>query len=166
MHVHVEWSGPYKYDEARSLRDDTDFGVYQIYGTHPAYGSDVLIYIGKADMQTFGVRLSQESWGGYNQDALRVLVYVGRLSGYEGTPTDKEWSRQIALVERFLIFAHWPAGNSSGLNVQFGKEFHDVHILNWGQYRDLLPEVSGARYSDRYDSSEGYTPYSMSRRSA
>lgn len=163
MHLHVEWSGPYKYDEALALRDDfTDYGIYQVYGAHPVYGADVLIYLGKADQQTFGVRFSQEGWGNYNQDALRVLVYVGRLSGYEGTPTDKEWSRQIALIERLLIFAHWPASNSSGLNVQFGKDLHDIHILNWGQYRDLLPEVSGARYSDLYHASEGYAPYGNS----
>lgn len=165
MHIHVEWMGPYTYSEAMQLRDEyVDYGVYQIYGAHPIYGSDVLIYIGKADKQTFGTRLSQEGWNYHNQDSSRILVYVGRLSGYEGTPLSKEWSRQISLVERLLIYSHWPSGNSSGLNVQFGEDLHNIHVLNWGKYRDLLPEVSGARYSDRYDSDDGYEQYGETKR--
>lgn len=60
--IHMVWEGPYSYEEiTNTLRDEyCDFGVYQIYGAHPIYGSDVLLYIGKADQQTFGVRLSQE----------------------------------------------------------------------------------------------------------
>lgn len=165
MHIHIQWEGPHNYSEALKLRDDfTDFGIYQIYGSHPIYGSDVLIYLGKADKQTFGLRLSQESWGSCNQDASRVTVYVGRLSSYEKTPPDAEWSKRIALAERLLISSHWPAGNSSGLNVQFGEDTHEVHIFNWGQHRDLLPEVSGARYSNKYYLAEDYAAYGESRR--
>jgi hypothetical protein len=164
-HIHVNWDGPHSYDEAKKLTDGfVDFGVYQIYGAHPVYGSDVLLYIGKAVQQTFGTRLSQESWNFHNQDSSRVAVYVGRLSGYTETPDDEAWSEQISLVERLLIYAHWPAGNSSGLNVSFGQEFHGIHILNWGKYRDLLPEVSGARYSSRFGHDNGYKQYGESRR--
>lgn len=166
MHVHVQWDGPYTFDQVKNFKDEfTDFGVYQIYGTHPVYGSDVLLYIGKADMQTFGVRLSQHSWNFHNQDASRLAAYLGRLSGYKITPSDSDWSNQIDFVERLLIYSHWPAGNSSGLNAAFGKELYRVHILNWGRYRDLLPEVSGSRYSDQFYSSDGYLPYGESRRS-
>lgn len=167
VHIHVEWSGPHSYAEALALQDEyTDFGVYQIYGSHPVYGSDVLLYIGKADQQTFGKRLGQENWNYHNQDSSRVMVYVGRLAGYGSTPRNDDWSRQISLVERLLIYSHWPAGNSSGLNVSFGLELHDVHVLNWGQYRDLLPEVSGARYSDRFGTFENYEVFGESRRPA
>ena len=159
-HIHVQWEGLFSYDDARKLRDDVhDYGVYQIYGSHPVYGSDVLIYIGKADSQTFGTRLSQHNWQYTNQDSSRLTVYVGRLHGYGGTPTPERWSQQIAHVERLLIFSHWPAGNSSGLNVQFGNELHHIHVLNWGKYRNLLAEVSGARHSDKYDCAENYEPY-------
>lgn len=164
VHIHVQWEGPFSYDEALKLKDKSDFGVYQIYGAHPVYGSEVLLYLGKAVQQTFGKRLSQEFWNYHNQDSARVAVYVGRLSGYDGTPDDDTWSNQISMVERLLIYSHWPAGNSSGLNVEFGEDLHDVHVLNWGKYRDLLPEVSGARYSNRYDSNENYFEYSMSTR--
>jgi hypothetical protein len=158
-HIHVQWLGPLTYAEALQLKDATDYGIYQIYGSHPVYGSDVLLYIGKAAQQTFGKRLSQELWNYHNQDSSRVAVYVGRLSGYEGTPADDDWTAEISMVESLLIYSHWPAGNSSGLNVKFGENLHDIHILNWGKYRDLLPEVSGARYSNRYSSVENYTQY-------
>jgi hypothetical protein len=160
-HLHVQWEGPFSYEVACNLRDEiSDYGVYQIYGTHPVYGSDVLLYIGKADNQTFGKRLAQHDWHYTNQDSSRITVYVGRLCGYKGTPSHDIWSQQIASVERLLIYSHWPAGNSSGLNVRFGNELHHTHVLNWGQYRDLMAEVSGARYSDRYDSVENYEQYS------
>ena len=167
MHLHVQWDGPYPYDDAKRLVDErTDFGVYQIYGAHPVYGSDVLIYIGRATSQTFGTRLRQEYWDHHNQDAARFCVYLGRLSGYSGTPSDKEWERQISLVERLLIYSHWPAGNSSGLNAEFSEDLQDVQVLNWGNYRDLLPEVSGARYSKRYWTDVGYKPYGADRKGA
>lgn len=49
-----------------------------MYGCHPIYGNDVLLYIGKAQKQTFAKRLSQEGWE-YNEDAKNIKFYVGRL---------------------------------------------------------------------------------------
>lgn len=52
--IHIEWDGPFKLDQLSELNNtDIDFGIYQIYGSHPIYGADVLLYIGKADRQTF-----------------------------------------------------------------------------------------------------------------
>lgn len=165
QYIHIQWEGPYSYSEASKLRDPcTDFGVYQIYGSHPVYGSDVLLYIGKAERQAFGVRLAQELWNDYNQDSSRLQFYVGRISGYGETPEDESWVEQISQAERLLICSHWPAGNSSGLNVKFGEDHHHIHVLNWGKHRDLLPEVSGARFSSRFESSDGYKQFGESRR--
>jgi hypothetical protein len=160
LHIHVEWEGPLSYAQVLRLRnEDEDYGVYQVYGSHPVYGSDVLLYIGKADKQTLGKRLSQETWPEYNKDSERVAVYVGRLHTFNEIPNESKWCQQIALVERLLILAHRPAANSSGLNVSIGEELSHVHVLNWGKYRDLLPEVSGARYSTRFHTDEGYEIY-------
>ena len=127
-----------------------DYGVYQVYGSHPVYGSDVLLYIGKAGEQTFAARLQQEQWH-YNQDAGNIRYYVGRLAG-EQTPEDAEWSHQIDVVETLLIHSHWPAANSR--NVQtlggYASEISDIHALNWGQRRSLLGEVSGLMLTDQY----------------
>ena len=56
--IHIDWDGPYRIEEINELNDEKkDYGIYQIYGTHPVYGSNVLLYIGKADQQTFGARI-------------------------------------------------------------------------------------------------------------
>lgn len=158
--IHIDWTGPYTYDKAVQLKNTLyDFGVYQIYGTHPVYGADVLLYIGKADQQTFGVRLAQEAWRSTNADSSDLSVYVGRLGGYGRTPSNEEWSRRITIAERMLIVAHWPAGNASGLKVFLGEDYHETHVLNWGNHRNLLPEVSGSRYSDRFHSAEHYATF-------
>ena len=79
--VHLEWSGPYLYPEARMCNADGDWGIYQIYGDHPVYGSDVLLYIGKAERQTFGARLAQPHSMPYCYPIERTSVYFGRLAG-------------------------------------------------------------------------------------
>lgn len=35
----------------------------------------------------------------------------------------------------------------------------NVHVLNWGHHRDLLPEVSGARWTNKYDDMPNYEVY-------
>ncbi len=91
-----------------------------------------------------------------------LLAFAYMLEGWlvtAGTPSSEEWSHQITIAERMLIFAHWPAGNSSGVNVFLGEEYHDTHVFNWGSYRNLLPEVSGSRYSNRFASAEDYAKF-------
>lgn len=138
-------------------KDGIDYGVYQIYGSHTVYGAGVLLYIGKAAQQTFGTRLSQEGWRN-NQDAGRVEIYLGRLSGKE-TPDAEEWARQIDSVEKLLIYAHAPACNSSNINTIPDQNLRYVHVLNWGRFRDLLPEVSGDRWTLLHWDMEKYEPY-------
>ena len=54
--IYVDWSGPYTYEDVVNYNENkietkkfavkpTDFGLYQIYGAHPIYGDNVLIYI-------------------------------------------------------------------------------------------------------------------------
>ena len=53
--IHVQWDGPFTLDQLSEMNNEYDYGVYQVYGSHPIYGSDVLLYIGKAGKLTFGV---------------------------------------------------------------------------------------------------------------
>jgi hypothetical protein len=155
--IHIEWEGPYTLDSISTLTNAKDFGVYQIYGSHAVYGSHVLLYIGKADRQTFGVRIRQELWQ-LNKDARAVQVYVGRLAG-ETTPSMEQWSQEIADAEKLLIYAHAPASNSQYINQIPEQTLRDVHILNWGMHRDLLAEVSGARWTGKYFEMPSYEIY-------
>ena len=144
--IQLDWDGPYRLDDLTTLKnEEIDYGVYQIYGNHPVYGNDVLLYIGKADLQTLGKRISQENWL-YTNDSKNINIYVGRLHG-EQTPTEEEWSTEIDLAERLLIYVHKPAYNARSVSSLPEKELRNIHIVNWGHYRSLFPEVSGLRWT-------------------
>lgn len=156
--IHIDWSGPYTLEEFSKISDEaTDYGIYQIYGNHPIYGNKVLLYIGKAAKQTFGKRISQEKWGNTNNYEL-VQVYVGRLAG-SFTPAEDIWSREIDLAEKLLIYAHKPAYNAMSVNQMPDEELNSIHILNWGMFNDLMPEVSGARWTSEFDDIPDYNVY-------
>jgi len=157
--IHIEWEGPYSLDQTKTLVGPTDYGVYQIYGGHPIYGNSSLLYVGLAAAQYFGVRIPQEKQWLDNRDAGRVEVYVGRLSGTT-TPADEEWDNQIRLAERLLIFAHSPPMNTQKTLAKLEPDLRDVRVLNWAKHRDLMPEVSGARWTSRYDNIENYHQFS------
>lgn len=162
--IHIVWDGPFNREAAFALTEAKDYGVYQIYGSHPVYGSDVLLYIGKASVQTFGKRMRQhEDWVPYSKDANRICYYFGRLIGYpdqpSGVPTqpdEAEWERLIGVAESLLIHSHAPAFNSSNIVQVAPAGIRDVHIMNWDCYRDLLPEISGNFWSDTYDDNWEY----------
>lgn len=155
--IHIEWEGPKYLEDLPDLQDDNlDYGIYQIYGGHPVYGSSVLLYVGKAAEQTFGKRISQEGWE-HNRDGENIEIYVGRLSG-ANTPENDDWNEEIALAESLLIYAHKPAFNSSSIRNVRKKELEGVHVFNWFSHRDLMAEVSGLRWSppDEYDEYASY----------
>ena len=133
-------------------------GIYQIYGSHPLYGNDVLLYIGKAQAQTFCTRIKQEGWEITN-DPNTIKVYIGRLIG-EKSVSKREWKTQINLAEKLLIYSHAPAYNSSNLNSLPEKEVVETTVFNWGSHRQLYPEVSGRRWSSKYEHIENDAYYS------
>jgi hypothetical protein len=158
--VHLQWEGPFSWSEKDKLNSPTDYGVYQIYGCHCVYGVDTLLYIGKAQEQKFAMRLGQEERWQYHQDFQRLSIYIGRCSGWEGTPPDEVWSDLIDRAEKLLILAHRPAWNAQMEIDGHNPRLQEFHILNWGCHRGLLPEVSGWRHSSKFDDERGYKPYS------
>ncbi len=148
--INIYWQGPVSLEDIQThkeLNDENEgYGVYQIYGTHPVYGHDVLLYIGKAARQTFKKRLSQEEHWWYNAGAEEMKIYYGKLIGK--TPSEEEWEEMIAKAEQLLIHAHRPAHNSSNINSVKEKKLQNTHVLNWGSFRNLLPEVSSMRIFD------------------
>ena len=151
--IHIQWQGPLQLPEIKSMKDDSkDYGVYQIYGAHRVYGTNILLYIGKANQQTFAKRIGQERWDVWEYNEGKVEIRLGRLVG-EQTPSDKQWENQIDLAEVLLINAHKPAQNASNigeLSQLRDKDLRNVHVLNWGDLGALLPEVSGDRWTDKW----------------
>ena len=157
--VHIQWHGPFSFQDALGNTDTTrDYGIYQVCGPHPAYGRDVLLYLGKASKQTFGRRLLQEGWEGWQKDRGAVHVFLGRLHGSE-TPVGPTWNDMISRTERLLILAHRPAHNSKGLYREGKTDLQRLHILNWGDRGTLLPEVTGSRWTSRFRRIPNYGPF-------
>ncbi len=160
--IRIEWEGPYSLEDigyregtyslsnAKVNEEPEDHGVYQIYGSHPIYGSNVLLYIGQANDQTFAKRISQEAWE-CNEDYKNIQIYVGYIynnGNYHPLNDDDVWGKAIEDAERMLIYSHEPARNSSNiLNISRNqnklKDMEDIRVFNYGCYRSLMPEVSG-----------------------
>jgi hypothetical protein len=156
--VHLEWHGPYGLKDLKALcRSGVDYGVYQIYGKHALYGPHCLLYIGKAECQTFGVRIAQEGWED-NRDANNLQIYVGRMGGVE-PPSMEGFAQLLDQVESLLIYAHGPACNAAKLK-SLPEMQPRLRVLNWGCFRDLMPEVSAERWNGQHWNLTGYALYS------
>ena len=144
--INIKWEDPLTLDEAYEKNGESDYGVYQCYGDHPIYGLDVLFYIGKAQDQTFGVRLKthDKNFGEWDQ---HIQIYLGRIyTRREDRPSDEEWGILIDRAEKLLIPACWPALNCQGIGgpSNFDEdEVKNLLILNWGRFRKLPATVSG-----------------------
>jgi hypothetical protein len=140
--ININWEGPFTLEEVRNLNTNSDFGLYQYYGEHPVYGQHVLLYIGKAEHQNFSERMAQHNWQHWIPSD--VNIYVGKICTKE-TISNADWEHQITLAEKIMIFSHSPAFNTANLN-QINHREDDVRVLNWGQRKSLLPEVSISRW--------------------
>jgi hypothetical protein len=109
-----------------------------------------LLYIGKAQRQTFSKRIKQREWETNYDMQSNVAVYVGRLAG-NNTPLDNVWDKQITFAEKLLIRSHMPALNQQlFFPEKEHKQLSKIHIINWEERRLLLPEVSGAFWTDKF----------------
>lgn len=149
MDIHIDWEGPLTLSQAKELHSSSDYGIYQYYGDHLIYGTNVLLYIGKTVKQKFGDRLSQHNWPAWIPS--KTELYVGRICTTEKIEFE-EWEQKIDIAERILIFSHSPAFNAANLNnINYKKlntfnDSQDVRVMNWGKRKSLLPEVSVSRW--------------------
>jgi len=146
----VFWEGPFEWDKRHPHLKDHHV-LYAIEGTHPIYGRDVLLYIGRTDAG-IGNRLSNhEEWVEYEPDLIKVRVAsVGEFINWEEWEKEGDYPKAdpdiVEQIEALLIYAHQPAYNTrgkSGLAPKIG-----IRIFNTGKSGLLLPELSYLYYSD------------------
>ena len=164
--IHIEWEGPYSLSQLDTLKDlRKDRGLYQIYGHHPVYGSNVLLYIGQTVGRTFGERIQEHNFGGGSQeDRAHVEIYVGRLKGATTTPSSDDWRNEINWAEKLLIHVHAPAYNPQHMMEvdEADPRVCCARVFNWGCIRALRPEVSGRRWTRAAtDAANAYKTYEM-----
>lgn len=158
IEIYVDWSGPYTYEDIIENNTEkinnkkfsvkpTDFGLYQIYGSHPIYGDNVLIYIGKTEKE-FMKRLKGRSVIEYNQDTYNIQIYLGKIY-YDDTFKHVNISDDISRAESLLIHYHAPARNSSNINLfKFADE--DYRVINLGSFRSLSKEISTTAFTNEH----------------
>lgn len=145
---HLLWE-KVEYQDFESLNEKKHYGIYQIYGDHPIYGRDILLYIGKAQEQTFAQRLSQHD--DFEETNLRITkLYIGMFLNMDDN-NYVNWGDSIDEAEKILIKAHCPAYNSSMIKgIITDDSLSNIVIFNWGDFGQLLPEISGLRFSKKY----------------
>ena len=150
--IDIEWEGSFKikYDRNKDkynldnvpseLLDEC--GFYQIYGRHPVYGKDVLLYIGetkesKTSNRSFRVRLNEHLKGNFFQHT-NISVHLGPCS----LPAET-----VEIVESILIYSHVPALNVQHTgSMKLGSEKYLVR--NWGFTGNLNNACTGNWDSD------------------
>lgn len=135
--IEIGWEGPFTMDEIKQFNTDKDFGLYLAYGPHSIYGENVLLYVGKAEQQSLGVRILQhmeEDWYGTEK------IYIGRLGGTE-IPTMSDWDQSIDYAETKLIQYCLPSWNASKFNSKTEKIFGEAIIINNGVRLKGIPTI-------------------------
>lgn len=138
--IEIEWDGPFDMNEIQKMNGDCDFGLYMAFGHHRVYGENVLLYIGKAEKQTFSKRILdhflKEDWYGTEK------IYLGRLGGKSDEAISfSEWNEYIDYSESKFIQFCQPAWNSSKLSGNKKPSFGDAIIFNNGKQLSAIPRV-------------------------
>lgn len=138
--IELMWTGPLSFNDTAELNGNSDYGIYQIYGTHAIFGSNALLYIGQANDGVFSRRLSKHSKSDrFFWEASTLEIYVGRIgSDNKEPPDDIQWRNEINDAERFLIFTCTPPYNSQCIQSPGQKPQDPLLILNHGR-RNRLP---------------------------
>jgi len=153
--INIQWEAmTFDYKEIIKLNREVDYGLYQIYGHHPAYGDNALLYIGIAKDNTFAQRLHNR--GEFMESTARPkIISLGWICEDNDLTKSlkiehKEWKKLISDCERLLLKTHTPAFNSQ-ISKSLRKDIdYELLIINWGDYMRLLPEVSTLRMSYDY----------------
>lgn len=145
----VYWQGPYRVDNvADDLEDDDkpeNYVLYTIYSSHPLYGKNSLLYIGKTKRGA-KERLNEHKWLSSDKYG-DVRIYIASLGEFnnwddsnEITFFDRANDDIVSKIESILIYSHQPAYNS--MNKKTAQEATNIRIFNTGEYGALRPEIS------------------------
>ncbi len=151
---HIDWAGPYSPDNIPEDDEQVNKAVlYQVYGTYHSYNQPCLLYIGKTE-RTVNERIPEHSWVlgmDYHRqisDSKNIELYFGTINIDPKQKSGEDTLTEITKCESLLIFAHKPVFNIKEKNNL--PENSDLRIFNWNNFRNLMPEVSALRWSDKF----------------
>lgn len=136
------WQGPFSIDEAieKFNNQTTDYGLYQIYGTHNVNGTDSLLYVGKSQNNILKYRFESHKKSWIDKEPSKVEIYVGRFFGDKAT--DEEWNNYIDACEKIVIYHCQPSYNVREKFIAPSFSEIDYLILNIGKRHRLPAEIS------------------------
>ena len=146
--VRVEWDGPFSVEEVtRKYDSDSDYGLYQVYGEHVVFGSDSLLYIGKACKQSFARRIQQHAAGWLSEENA-PMIYLGQIveGDYVKGDKNKDWEEVVDAVEALTIYWHSPPYNSQHIN-EYGRMA--LRVQNLEKLGSLVQEYSSSNIAVR-----------------
>jgi hypothetical protein len=153
--INIWWEGPFNIDDILENKINKEkyentadrIGIYQIYGTHPLYGSDKLLYIGRTKNKNGFQRRLNKRWVIENgQDSENIKIYLGTIfSDFEDISEKEE--NFIDKAEVLLINALKPAFNSSNIQSADKKLIEQNYVIyNHNNYRDIYPILSSSYF--------------------
>jgi hypothetical protein len=146
----VFWEGPFNWEEYEE-KIENGHVIYAVYGFHPVYGHEALLYIGK----TRNIRnriATHAGWveGEYEEVSIR-LASMGRIRSWNKWDDfdryPKAHDRDVSGAETLLINAHQPAYNQTSKDSM--RSARGIRIFNTGRSGSLLPEVSYRYHNSR-----------------
>ncbi len=150
----VYWEGPFTLAEVITGNSaiNQNHCLYQIYGDHPCYGHDVLLYIGQT-RQGIVQRFAQHHRR-FSAECEEVKVFVGSCGVFTNWVKWRETPQYgvidgtlLNAIESLLIYAHQPAYNSrEKCHPIFSG--HNFRVFNTYRRKALMPEISTLFYRD------------------
>ena len=142
----IDWEGPFsvpydreyeRYETSNIPQDLIErYGFYQIYGRHPLYGANVLLYIGETKANSKGTR----SYSNRFREHLDGRLYNRTDLSFHIGPCELD-DETIRVGESILIATHTPALNRKHIDGALNSS-PSVFIRNWGFLGALNPICS------------------------
>jgi hypothetical protein len=138
--IDILWEGPYSIDRVKEQNKGHDYGIYQVYGTHPVFGPDALLYIGHVDRNKFGDRFISHQRKWLELEPSETQIFIGRLSGVEPLLKSRnaEWGEMIVRAEALLIYYCSPPFNAKEIKEE--PNVPETVVINHGR-RNRLPRT-------------------------
>ncbi len=122
-------------DEEEIEKSEVEFILYQIYGFHPVYGSDVLLYIGRTKREDYRKKEHQSV---KFERGLNLSFRKGTLSFMNDFSLDHKQAI-LSKCESLLIASMKPAYNSAGLMNSIFINQGAPFMLQNCDHRGVLP---------------------------
>ena len=142
----IHWlMGSWKSDPLFSTQEYGPY-VFQVYGDHPLYGRDVLLYIGLKEYSSSGTRIVIDDDFTKIDVEIFTRYHTGIIKKPDKTKND-DWLLLLCKLTKILIVSHYPAFNFSANSYkeQMKKEEH-ILIQNYESRGSLMPIISNKRW--------------------